>query len=133
MRTMLRAADAPARSRADHWRQVLDQTLGPLEVRPGGVGRRDRLLVGDAGAVRVAELTTGVAGGADRTRGHIRRSDLDLCKVDVLAEGRRVIAQDGREASLGPGDLAFVDLSSSLPGRPAAIAATTHASDSGWR
>jgi AraC-like DNA-binding protein len=111
MRMLLRAADAPARSRADHWRQVLDQTLGPLEVRPGGVDRRDRLLVGDAGAVRVAELTTGVAGGADRTSRHIRRSDLDVCKIDVLAEGRGVVAQDGREASLGPGDLAFVDLS----------------------
>ena len=111
MTMMLRAADAPARSRAAHWRQLLDQTLGPLEVRPGGVDRRDRLLVGDAGAVRVAELTTGLSGGADRTRGHIRRSDLDVCKIDVLAQGRGVVAQDGREASLGPGDLALVDLS----------------------
>jgi AraC-binding-like domain len=111
MSMLLRAADAPPNRRADQWRQVLDQTLGPLEVRPGGVDRRDRLLVGDAGAVRVAELTTGVAGGADRTRSHIRRSDLDVCKVDVLARGRGVVAQDGREAALVPGDLAFVDLS----------------------
>jgi AraC-like DNA-binding protein len=111
MTTMLRAADAPARSRAAHWRQVVDQTLRPLEVRSGGVDRRDPLVVGDAGAIRVAELTTGSSGGADRTSRHIRRSDLDVCKIDVLAQGRGVVAQDGREASLGPGDLTFVDLS----------------------
>ena len=111
MSMMVRAADAPARSRADRWRQVLDHTLGPLALRPGGVDRRDRLLVGDAGAVRVAELTAVQPGGADRTSRHIRRLDLDVCKIDVLAQGRGVVAQDGREASLGPGDLAFVDLS----------------------
>jgi AraC-like DNA-binding protein len=111
MTMMVRAADAPARSRVDRWRQVIDHTLGPLGLRPGGVDPRDRLLVGDAGAVRVAELTAVRPGGADRTRGHIRRLDLDVCKIDVLAQGRGVVAQDGREASLGPGDLTFVDLS----------------------
>src|SRR4029453_4961462 len=37
--------------------------------------------------------------------------DLEVCKIDVLARGRGVVAQDGREASLGPGDFSFVDLS----------------------
>jgi AraC-like DNA-binding protein len=111
MTRLLRAADVPVASRADYWRHVVGETLGPLEVRPTGLDGRDQLLLGDAGAVRVAELTAGRSGGASRTARHIRRSDLDVCKVDVLARGHGVVAQDGREAPLGPGDMAFVDLS----------------------
>jgi hypothetical protein len=52
---------------------------------------------------RHAVLTAGRPGGASRSRRHIRRLDLEVCKIDVLARGRGVVAQDGREASLGPG------------------------------
>jgi AraC-like DNA-binding protein len=111
MSMLVRAGDVPASARADYWQQAFAETVGPLEVRPGGIDARDRLLVGDAGVVRVAELRTGRPGGADRTLRHIRRSDPELCKIDVLADGRGVVEQDGRQAALGPGDLAFVDLS----------------------
>lgn len=112
MSVTLRAADLPAPSRMDWWRHTLDEALGPLEVRqPGGLGRRDQLLVGRAGAVLVGELSTGRPGGASRTRRHIRRLDLDVCKVDVLAAGRGVVQQQGRQADLRPGDLTLVDLS----------------------
>jgi AraC-like DNA-binding protein len=111
MTIVLRAADIPEASRTDHWHHIVDQTLGQLEVRPGGIDHRDQLRLGEAGAVQVAELTTGRSGGADRTRKHIRRADLDVCKVDVLVRGRGVVEQDGRQAALGPGDLTFVDLS----------------------
>jgi AraC-like DNA-binding protein len=113
MTVLIRAGDVPATSRMDYWRQVVDTTLGPLEVLepPGGLDGRDQLLLGDAGAVRVAELTTSQPGGASRGAKHVSRSDLDLCKVDVLASGRGVVAQDGRQAFLTPGDLTFVDLS----------------------
>jgi AraC-like DNA-binding protein len=107
---VLRAADAPVASREDYWRHVVEETIGPLELQtPPDVD--NQLLIGDAGAVRVAELTAGRPGGADRTAKHVRRSDLDVCKVDVLVRGRGVIAQDGREAVVGPGDFTFVDLS----------------------
>jgi AraC-like DNA-binding protein len=110
MSMVLRAADAPAASRVDYWRHVLDETLGPLEMAmPPAPG--DQLLIGDAGAVRVAELTAGRPGGASRGRQQIRRLDLEVCKVDVLARGRGAVAQGGREASLRPGDFTFVDLS----------------------
>jgi len=112
MSMTVRAGDLPAASRVEHWQHVLDQSLGQLEVRqPGGIDARDRLRIGDAGAVRVAELTIGSEGGARRTARHIRRSDLDICKIDVLARGRGLIVQDDREARLEPGDLSFVDLS----------------------
>ena len=113
MSVLVRAGDVPVASRMDYWQHVVDTTLGPLEVQrpPGGLDGRDQLIVGDAGAVRVAELTSGQPGGASRTAEHVRRSDLDVCKIDVLASGRGVVAQDGRQAALAPGDLTLVDLS----------------------
>jgi hypothetical protein len=84
MSMALRAEDVPATSRAEYWQQAVGEMLGPLEVRHGGPDARDRLRIGDAGALRVAELTTVRSGGADRTRNHIRRSDPDVCKIDVL-------------------------------------------------
>jgi hypothetical protein len=110
MSMVMRAAGAPVASRADYWRHVVQETLGPLELRmPPAAG--DQLRVGDAGAVRVAELTAGRPGGASRTARHVRRLDLEVCKVDLLVSGRGVVAQDGREAALGPGDFTLVDLS----------------------
>jgi AraC-like DNA-binding protein len=110
MSMVLRAADVPEASRVEYWRHVVHETLGPLEVRmPPAAG--DQLRVGDAGAVRVAELTAGRPGGASRTARHVRRLDLEVCKVDLLVSGRGVVAQDGREAALGPGDFTLVDLS----------------------
>jgi AraC-like DNA-binding protein len=113
MSLLLRAGDVPAPSRMDYWQHLVEDTLGPIEVvrPPAGLDGRDQLLVDVAGAVRVAELTAGQPGGAIRTAGHVRRADLELCKVDVLASGHGVVAQDGREAVLGPGDLTLVDLS----------------------
>lgn len=67
-------------------------------------------MVGEAGPVAVAELTARLPGGAVRTSTHVSRSHADLCKIDVLAGGRGVIEQDGRQAVLAPGDFAFVDL-----------------------
>jgi hypothetical protein len=93
MTRLLRAVDVPATSRVDCWRHVVDETLGPLDLQlPSGPDLRDELLVGDAGAVRVAQLTTPTAGGASRTPKHIRRSDLEVYTVDVLARGRAVVA-----------------------------------------
>jgi AraC-like DNA-binding protein len=112
MSHLLRADDVPATSRVDYWRHVVNEALGPLDLRlPSGPDLRDELLVGDAGAVRVAQLSTPTAGGASRTAKHIRQSDLELCTIDVLARGRGVVAQDGRQAILTPGDFALVDLS----------------------
>jgi AraC-like DNA-binding protein len=112
MSRLLRADDVPAASRVDYWRHVVDEALGPLDLRlPSGPDLRDELLIGDAGAVRVAQLSTPTAGGASRTAKHIRQSDLELCTIDVLARGRGVVAQDGRQAFLAPGDFAMVDLS----------------------
>jgi AraC-like DNA-binding protein len=107
MAVVFRPAGAPVADRIDAWQQLLHETVGPLE--PHGVP--DEVRAGELGAVRVAELSQAAPGGAVRTARHVRRSDSELYKVDVLARGRGVIEQDGRQAALEQGDLTFVDLS----------------------
>jgi AraC-like DNA-binding protein len=107
MTVVFRADGVPVAERAEYWRHVIGQTLIPLEP----IDVPDRLLASDVGALQVGELTTSTPGGARRTAVHIRQSDPDLCKIDVLAEGRGVIEQHGREAALEPGDFTLVDLS----------------------
>jgi hypothetical protein len=96
MTVVFRADGVPVAERAEYWRHVIGQTLIPLEP----IDVPDRLLASDVGALQVGELTTSTPGGARRTAVHIRQSDPDLCKIDVLAEGRGVIEQRGREAAL---------------------------------
>jgi AraC-like DNA-binding protein len=108
---VLNAGELPVSSRLEHWMHLLDESVGPLDLRTGALGARDQVRVGDLGAVRVAELSTGEPGVASRTMSHIRKLDRDVCKVDVVVEGHGVVEQDGRQARVGPGDLTFVDLS----------------------
>jgi AraC-like DNA-binding protein len=107
MSVVLTADHLPVQSRADYWRDVLGDMLGTLDP----FGARRELRIGDLGALRVGELTADQPCGASRTPAHIRRRDLDLCKIDVLARGRGVIEQDDRTTALVAGDLTFVDLS----------------------
>jgi AraC-like DNA-binding protein len=99
--------DVPVASRTEYWRHVLGEAMVPLEP----LGLPDRLVAGNVGSIAVGELSHRGHGGAKRTTRHIRRSDPELCKIDVIARGRGVIEQGGREASLRRGDLTLVDLS----------------------
>jgi AraC-like DNA-binding protein len=112
MSVEFRAADEPPKSRTDYWQHVVGESLGPLDLRvSGSIDVQDRLRVGDVGAVRVIELSHRHSDSAERSPTHIRRLDSELYKVDVLARGRGVVEQDGRQAVKAPGDLVFVDLS----------------------
>ncbi len=107
-----RAADEPTTSRRDYWKHVVGTALGPVDLRlAGAVDVHDRLVLGELGAVRVGMLSAARPGGASRAAKHIRDSDPDFCKIDILVDGHGVVAQDGREAELRPGDFTFVDLS----------------------
>jgi AraC-like DNA-binding protein len=111
MRAVYRAEDEPVATRAEYWRHVLDEAAGPMEVHfDAGADFQSRIVTGDVGAARVPELTDG-PGEAYRTRRHIRRSTPDLYQVFTQVRGRTVGEQDGREASLAPGDIALADLS----------------------
>jgi AraC-like DNA-binding protein len=107
MTTVHTADDLPVAERADYWRHVLAETIVPLDP----IDVPDRVVAGSVGAIQVGEMTASRPGGARRTATHIRRSDPELYKIDVLARGRGVIEQGGREAALEPGDFTLVDLS----------------------
>jgi AraC-like DNA-binding protein len=117
-----RAADVPATSRNDYWNHVAMTAVGVMDLRvTSEVDVRDQLLVGELGAVRVGKMSTYQEGGARRTAKLIRQDDPDFCKIDILARGQGVVAQDRREALLRPGDLVFVDLSKPADWRMSAM------------
>jgi AraC-like DNA-binding protein len=111
MSVTFRATDQPVRARREYWQHVAATALGRLELwGDGQLDDRDRMVVGQAGAVRVGTLDVSGPGGADRTSRHLNSADPDLCKVDLVAEGTGVVVQDGREARLRRGDMTLVDL-----------------------
>ncbi|HEY7487173.1 MAG TPA: hypothetical protein VH912_22140 [Streptosporangiaceae bacterium] len=94
MSVVFRAEDEPAVSRADYWRHVVGDTFVPFDFKivgePGGY--RAQLLTGDVGVVRVNEVTT-PACEVTRTKKLIRRSDPEICKIEVQVRGRMVVEQ----------------------------------------
>jgi AraC-like DNA-binding protein len=117
MTVLFRDVDEPRVSRHDYWRHVVTETLGPLDLRaPAGINVPKQFVVGDVGAVQVAEMkvawvTPSTFCEAVRTPRIVRGSDSELSRIDLVMRGEMVVEQDGREARLGPGDFSFVDLS----------------------
>ncbi|HZC27576.1 MAG TPA: helix-turn-helix domain-containing protein [Actinopolymorphaceae bacterium] len=112
MSFVFRAEDEPPAARVDYVRQMMGSAFVPLDIRHGvpAAEIRDQATVRPAGAVTVSAVTLS-PGGAARTPKLIRRFDPDFCKVDVVESGELTVEQEGREITLGPGDLAFVDFS----------------------
>jgi AraC-like DNA-binding protein len=112
MSLVFRADEEPAASRVERLRHAVGDTVAPIDVRPSLADDEiaDRILMKEIGSLRVVAATLS-PGSALRTPRLIRRSDPELCKIDLVVRGRLVVEQGGREAALGPGDFAFVDLS----------------------
>ncbi|KAA9158116.1 helix-turn-helix domain-containing protein [Amycolatopsis acidicola] len=104
------ALDAGSLTDVQAWREVLAEAFVPLDTTPLG---DESALTGRVLARPVADLQLSVVAGSRqvvrRTRGLIRRSEADLCKVGVQLRGDGVVEQDGRSARLRPGDLAVYD------------------------
>ncbi len=114
MSIVLRAEDAPAESRLEYWRQVLDDHFIPMDIRLDDPHKiTDELRIGWCGAVWVAESATS-AGEARLTARHIRQADLGMYQLFLQVGGRVVGEQDGRQVVLSPGDLSLADLSRPL-------------------
>jgi AraC-like DNA-binding protein len=99
---------APA-EREGFWRQVLSETFVPMTV---GAVPQDRF----AGSIRAdwigRLLVARVASTAQqvrRTRREIGRADAAYLQLATMARGVGRVVQDGREAVLGPGDLAVFE------------------------
>jgi AraC-like DNA-binding protein len=112
--SMVRVADDGPRPRLDDF---LADRPSPLEVRiDARHDPRARILSRRVGPVDVTTAMSGPPHRAFRTPRLIRASDAEQFKIHVTVRGRAVWAQDDREAGLGPGDFALVDLSRTCQG-----------------
>lgn len=111
MSAVFRALDVPASHRADYWRHVIDRQWAPIDYRlDGPPGPDDALVVGELGAVRVADLSTR-RGHVRRTERHVRQAaGPDRCMLIAQLHGPEFVEQDDALAELGPGDLSLLDL-----------------------
>lgn len=102
----------PRAERLDAERQLIaDNALVPIDVRlEHGPEVASRMVAGELGDVQVLEWRTG-AREVRRTARHIRRSDPELFQIEVAGPGEVCVEQGGRQARLGTGDLAFLNLS----------------------
>jgi AraC-like DNA-binding protein len=124
MSTVHSTLDVPVASRIEYWQHIIDNAVLPLRGRHDAAAFRAQLLIGDIGPVRVVEATT-PQGKCFRSPKLIRRCNREVYEVDVIDRGQVVVEQDGRQARLEAGDLAFVD-----PARPVRYTSTasTHVS-----
>jgi AraC-like DNA-binding protein len=99
----------PARDAFAYWREVICAAFVRLAAEPvvasGFSGRIEHVPVGDL------ELSTVVAEGQHvrRTRSLIAHSDEEYLLASIQLRGLGRVEQDGRTATLSPGDLAFYD------------------------
>jgi AraC-like DNA-binding protein len=118
MASVWRAAELAPSERADAFIDLVCESLVPYGEPAGMVlAARDEVRTTDVGALRIMRFTW-AGGTAVRAPRQLRRSDPELCKIDVSLSGRFALEQSDRRARLGAGTFAFVDLS-----RPHRIAA----------
>lgn len=103
------------------WRELISRVFLPLAITPmgddGPPGTFDGLVAGHSlGELRVWRVKASPM-SAVRSRQHIRTSANDDYLLALHIRGTAHAAQDGREVTLGPGDLALFDSS-----RPYSIA-----------
>jgi AraC-like DNA-binding protein len=105
----LHTAAVSADERFDFWRDVVSNTFVALHAsRPPGGAFRGALRGARLGDLRIFEVD------ADphmvrRTPRLIADSPGDYFKVGLLTQGHGLLAQDGRDTLLGPGDFAIYD------------------------
>jgi AraC-like DNA-binding protein len=100
-------------ARLERVRQGICETIAPFDLRVDA----DQDCLVEVGSVDLGLVRLVYASGdridaeVVRTPRLIRRSDPDLCKIDLQLSGRAVVEQDDRQADLRAGAFTFVDLS----------------------
>jgi AraC-binding-like domain len=107
--TILSTEGLSRHEREAFWRQAMSETFVPLTVgevteeRFGGFIRSDWI-----GRLMVAEVAS-TAQDIRRTVREISRTDNEYFQIAMVYRGVGRVAQDGREAVLGPGDYAVYE------------------------
>lgn len=96
MPDVARTLDLPSGQRFEYWKHVLSNTFVPLEVwSPGGED--------DFRGLRFIEVSA-EAHTARRTARLVKAAPAGCYKIGLQVRGSSVLIQDGREATLTPGD-----------------------------
>lgn len=107
--TILSTDGMAHQEREAFWRQALSETFVPMTVGAvtqdqfGGCIRSDWI-----GRLMVAEVAS-TAQDIRRTSREISRTDAEYFQIGMVCRGVGRVAQDGREAILGPGDFAVFE------------------------
>jgi AraC-like DNA-binding protein len=110
MPDVARTLDLPSGQRFEYWKHALSHAFVPLEVRcPGGEGDfRGRLRGCELGSLRFIEVLAD-AHTARRTPRLVKAAPAGCYKIGLQLRGSSVLIQDGREATLTPGDFTLYD------------------------
>jgi AraC-like DNA-binding protein len=110
MLDVARTLDLPAGQRFDFWKSALAEIFVPLEVsRPAeGPAFRGRLRGCDLGTVRFCQVRAS-AHTARRTARLVAAAPAGCYKLGLQLRGTALLIQDGKEATLRPGDFALYD------------------------
>jgi AraC-like DNA-binding protein len=112
--SLIRTEDVPPERRREAWRQVVCDTLGPLDFRMDpDAPLSGEIEAGQLGVVRVGKIRTETPHSVHRTPGLIRRDSPENYRMVLAVAGTHRLVQDDRVALLRPGELAIYDF-----GRP---------------
>jgi AraC-like DNA-binding protein len=110
MPDVARTLDLPPGERLDYWKHALSDTFVPLEVSNprGDSDFRGRLQGCELGRLRLIDVHA-EPHTARRTARLVRATPAGCYKIGLQLRGTAVLIQDGREATLTPGDFAIYD------------------------
>jgi AraC-like DNA-binding protein len=108
--TTMLSTDGVARGeREAFWRQALSETFVPMTVGTVTGDRFEGFIRSDwIGRLMVAEVAS-TAQDIQRTNREISCTDAEYLQIGMVYRGVATVAQDGREAVLGPGDYAVFE------------------------
>src|SRR6516162_2465237 len=110
MPDVARTLDLPSAQRFEYWKHILSDTFVPLEVStPSGEDDfHGRLRGCEFGSLRFIEVSA-EPHTARRTARLVKAAPAGCYKIGLQLRGSAVLIQDGRQATLTPGDFALYD------------------------
>lgn len=100
---VVRTGEHNPADRLDFWRTLLCEAFVPLEATAGTTALDGTLRATELGVLRINQVS-GSGQVVRRTPAMIRRDDPEYLKIGLQTRGCGVLAQDGREVLLTPGD-----------------------------
>ncbi|MFJ9683045.1 helix-turn-helix domain-containing protein [Streptomyces sp. NPDC101194] len=109
MSLVLTTASVPDRDKLTFWRDAMGEALEPMTVTPRGDGPfAGRITTDRIGCLRVSTVEAD-AQRTSRTATHIARTPGTFLVVGIQTSGTVTLAQDGRQATAGTGDIVVYD------------------------